>query len=430
MIKTEEEALRYIHSRTRFGSQKSLIRIGRLMERLQNPQEQLRFVHVAGTNGKGSISTMISGILEAGGYRTGLYTSPYLVDFKERFRINGRTMGGGALVRQTRRVKAAAEALYREEGLDCTEFEIVTAIAFCWFWEEKCDIVVLEVGIGGRLDSTNIIPAPLCAVIGPVSLDHTAILGGTLSEVAGEKAGIIKTGGSIVCAMEQDQAALAVIEAACREKEAALYPVDAAQLSGVSADMSGTSFCYRGARYRTPMLGAHQAQNAACAIETAAVLRKKGIALSGGAVRRGLETAKIRGRLDVVAESPLVVVDGAHNPAAAGVLRDALGLFGNRPRAAVMAVMQDKDYQAVVRTVAGCCDMVVCCTVPDMPRSCTAEEICRTAKEACARCETARSVEAALAQARAAAGKDGLVLVCGSLYLAGIVCGWAEAGLL
>lgn len=426
MIQTEQDALHYIHSRTRFGSQKSLIRIKSLLAKLQNPQDSLRFVHVAGTNGKGSISTMISGILMESGYRTGLYTSPYLVDFKERFRVNAATMDSGSLIRHTVRVKEAAEQLEEEQGLACTEFEIVTAIAFCWFLEERCDVVVLEVGLGGRLDSTNVIQPPLCAVIGPISLDHTAILGHTVAEVAAEKAGIIKPGCDVVCAMGQEDAALSVIKKACKAQGAALHPVDKAQLSDVSTDIDGTFFQYQGKIYRTPMIGKHQAENAACALEAAAVLRGKGFILPEEAVRRGLNQAQIRGRLDVIAQNPAIVVDGAHNPAAAEVLKNALALFGQRPRVAVMAIMQDKDYHAVVHTVAGCCDAVVCCAVPDMPRSCTAEEICRAAGEVCAHCETADTVLTALERAKALAGRDGLVVVCGSLYLAGIVCGAAE----
>ena len=423
MMKTEQDALHYIHSRTRFGSQKSLIRIKKLLARLQNPQDSLRFIHVAGTNGKGSISTMISGVLTESGYRTGLYTSPYLVDFKERFRINGVMMDSSSLVRHTNRVKAAADNLEKEEGLVCTEFEIVTAIAFCWFLAEQCELVVLEVGLGGRLDSTNAIRSPLCAVIGPISLDHTAILGNTIAEVAAEKAGIIKPGSDVVCAMGQESAALSVIEQACTTQGAVLHFADKAQLCNVSTNIDGTVFQYKGKPYCTPMIGEHQAENAACALETVKILRSKGLILPEEAVRRGLGCAKIRGRLDVAAQDPVMIVDGAHNPAAAGVLKRALRIFGQRPRVAVMAVMQDKDYYSVVHTIAGCCDALVCCAVPDMPRSCTAEEICQAGKEVCKHCVTAARVSVALLRARTLAGKNGLVVVCGSLYLAGIVCG-------
>ena len=423
MMKTEQDAIHYIHSRTRFGSQKSLIRIKKLLARLQNPQDSLRFIHVAGTNGKGSISTMISGVLTESGYRTGLYTSPYLVDFKERFRINGVMMDSSSPVRHTNRVKAAADNLEKEEGLVCTEFEIVTAIAFCWFLAEQCELVVLEVGLGGRLDSTNAIRSPLCAVIGPISLDHTAILGNTIAEVAAEKAGIIKPGSDVVCAMGQESAALSVIEQACTTQGAVLHFADKAQLCNVSTNIDGTVFQYKGKPYCTPMIGEHQAENAACALETVKILRSKGLILPEEAVRRGLGCAKIRGRLDVAAQDPVMIVDGAHNPAAAGVLKRALRIFGQRPRVAVMAVMQDKDYYSVVHTIAGCCDALVCCAVPDMPRSCTAEEICQAGKEVCKHCETADTVSEALLRARTLAGKNGLVVVCGSLYLAGIVCG-------
>lgn len=422
-MKTEQDALYYIHSRTRFGSQKSLIRMKSLLARLQNPQDSLRFVHVAGTNGKGSISTMISGILMEGGYRTGLYTSPYLVDFKERFRINGVMMDSGSLIRHTERVKAAADDLEKEQGLVCTEFEIVTAIAFCWFLAEQCDLVVLEVGLGGRLDSTNVIQPPLCAVIGPISLDHTAILGNTIAEVAAEKAGIIKPESDVICAIGQEDAALSVIERTCKTQGAVLHPADKAQLCDVSTGIDGTVFQYKGKSYRTPMIGEYQAENAACALEAAEVLRGRGFILPEEAVRRGFGCAKIRGRLDIVAQEPVVVVDGAHNPAAAEVLKRALRIFGQRPRVAVMAVMRDKDYRFVVHTVAGCCDALICCAVPDMPRSCTAEEVCQAGKEVCERCETADTVSDALLRAKTLAGKDGLVVVCGSLYLAGIVCG-------
>lgn len=202
-----------------------------------------------------------------------------------------------------------------------------------------------------------------------------------------------------------------------------LHFADKAQLCNVSTNIDGTVFQYKGKPYCTPMIGEHQAENAACALETVKILRSKGLILPEEAVRRGLGCAKIRGRLDVAAQDPVMIVDGAHNPAAAEVLKRALRIFGQRPRVAVMAVMQDKDYYSVVHTIAGCCDALVCCAVPDMPRSCTAEEICQAGKEVCKHCETADTVSEALLRARTLAGKNGLVVVCGSLYLAGIVCG-------
>ena len=422
MFKTEAEALQYIHTRTRFGSQKSLDRIRALMKALGDPQKTLRFVHVAGTNGKGSVSTMTAQILQKSGYRVGLYTSPYLVRFTERFRIDGVQMAGEKLAELAGRVKSAADKLL-ENGMECTEFEVVTAVGFCWFAEEKCDLVVLEVGLGGRLDATNVIDPPLCAAIVPVSLDHTAILGDTVEKIAAEKGGIIKTGSTVVCAADQPEAAVAVLETICKERGARMIRTEKRAVECLKTGLSGTEFCYKGNTYHTAMGGAHQAYNASCVLEIIGVLRENGFSISEEAVKKGLATARIHGRLEMLREKPMLIVDGAHNPAASAVLREAIEKLPVKRRIAVMAVMEDKDFTAVVADIAGVCDAVVCCAVPDMPRSCKAEKLAEVVRGCKTAAEAAASIDEALEKAQEAAGEEGAVIVCGSLYLVGTVCG-------
>ena len=424
-IKTVLEALSYIHTRTRFGSQKSLVRMRSLMERLGNPQDALSFVHVAGTNGKGSVSTMSASVLQCAGYRTGLYTSPYLVRFHERFRVDGVCISDEMLVALTQQVADVAEQLTAETGLEPTEFEIVTAIGFLFFKAMACDVVVLEVGLGGRLDSTNVIKSPVCAMITPVSADHTAILGDTIAEIAAEKAGIIKPHTQVICG-RQEAAALEVIRRVCSETESTLTVVPQELCTDVEVSLSGTRFRFAGHPYHLRLIGTHQAQNASMVLCLIERMREKGFHIPQKAVEDGLSKAFIAGRFDVRASSPIVVVDGAHNPDAARVLARSLSMLPVSRYVVVMAVMQDKDYHTVIHTIAGVCDAVVACEVRDMPRTLSAKELAQTAKEVCPRCETASDGLAALIRGREIAGKNGAVIVCGSLYLAGEIVGALE----
>ena len=216
---TYEEALKTVNHRLRFGMKPGLERIQMLLERLGNPQKQLRFVHVAGTNGKGTTCTLLAGALQAAGYRTGLYTSPYVLEFRERFQINGTMIPKEELIQQVQRVADAAQSL-EAAGEDVTEFEFITALAFCWFAQRQCDIVVLEVGLGGRFDATNVIDVPEVAVIASISLDHTAVLGDSVEQIAFEKAGVIKPGGTVVCYPDQQLEAEEVLRQAAQERGA------------------------------------------------------------------------------------------------------------------------------------------------------------------------------------------------------------------
>ena len=294
-----EEALSYIHSLLVFGSQPGLERISELLEKLGNPQNKLKFIHVAGTNGKGSTCTMLSSVYKQAGYKTGLYTSPYIVDFRERMQIGGEYIPQDTLARLTKRVK--------DTGVVVTEFEFITALAMLWFLEENCDIVILEVGLGGRFDATNIIKAPLCSVIMKIDYDHTAILGDTIEQITAEKCGIIKDNAPTVSYPLQEPAALNVIV----EHNAHTVVPNLNNLEIVSSGIKGNSFIYNGAEYSTKLIGQHQVYNAITAIEA---VNAAGLKVSQADIVTGIKNAQIPARMELISENPLVFLDGAHNP--------------------------------------------------------------------------------------------------------------------
>ena len=303
-----KEALAYIGGVAFFGSKPGLTRIRELLERLGDPQKQLRFIHIAGTNGKGSCAAMTASILKAAGYKTGLYTSPYLYRFNERMQINGRQIEDEALAEIVSRVKPAAEAMADHP----TEVELMTAAALLWYAQEKCDVVVLEVGLGGRFDATNIIDAPEAAVIMNIGLDHTAVLGDTLEQIAFEKAGIIKPGTDAVL-FEQGEEATGVVRRRCEELGVPLHIADFSQLVSEFDSLYGQSFTYRGLPYALPLLGAHQLKNAAVVLELVEVLREKGV---GRAVFRRRRRPQPPVRRDRAGQSPALFPGQAAHPAA------------------------------------------------------------------------------------------------------------------
>ena len=278
-----KEALEYINGTQWFGSKPGLARVGALLEKLGRPQDGMKFIHVAGTNGKGSCSAMLASVLKAAGYKTGLFTSPYLSRFNERMRINGKEIGDEALAAIVSRVAPAAESMDEHP----TEFELMTAAALLWYAEEKCDIVVLEVGLGGRFDATNIIEAPEAAVIMNIGLDHTAVLGGTVEQIAFEKAGIIKSGCDCVL-YEQPENVTAVVRVQCEKMGARLHIADFSTIESEFDSLDGQVFSYAGDAYAIPLLGAHQLKNAAVVIETVKVLRERGWKLAQEDVEHGL----------------------------------------------------------------------------------------------------------------------------------------------
>ena len=413
------------------ASRLGLERMIGLLDRMGRPQDALRFVHVAGTNGKGSTCAYLASILQAAGLRVGLFTSPYILRFEERIRVNGRDVTEEELARAVEAVRPHAEAIEAACGDHPTEFELMAAVALEHFRAVACDIVVLEVGLGGRLDATNVIDAPEASVICRIGLDHTDLLGDTLAAIAGEKAGIVKAASPVV-SWPQEPEAMAVVEAVAAERGCALTVPDFSQLvveplvlgaergngacggdgvpvtalddggDGVSGDASGDGgdgeavaapgeaaaraavvplrrrFTYRGRAFETGLLGSYQPFNAALALETVRVLRERGWDIPAEAEVAGIAQARWPGRFEVVDVAPLTIIDGGHNvqgaQALAASLTDLLGEEGRGTVAFAMGVLADKDYEAMVRAVAPWAG-IFNVYAPANPRALPAEEL-------------------------------------------------------
>lgn len=409
------QALNYIHSQKRFGPKPGLERITKLLSLLGNPQEKLRFVHVAGTNGKGSTTVMTASVLKEAGYRTGLFISPFVLDFRERFQVNGEMIPEDALLRLVERVRPFVEEM-RQNGEIVAEFELVTALGMLYFYEERCDIVCLEVGIGGRFDATNVIGTPLAAVVAAISYDHTDILGDTLEQIAFEKAGIIKRNTDVVCYAEQPPEALAVLMERCTQTGSRLTLPSMGTVQIHEMTPFGSSFSYGDEPYRLRLAGEHQIINALSVIETVQILRWKGFGITEGQLSAGLKAASFPARFEVLARRPLTVLDGAHNPDGAKALAKALS-FVKGKKAAVVGMLGDKAYEALLREIGPQCETIIAVDI-NSPRALSKEALCMAAQRYCSDCVPAEDYRTALRLAREAAGGEGAVVICGSLYLA------------
>lgn len=414
---TGEEAVAYIHS---YGWEKhapGLFRVRELLRRLGDPQDGLKFIHVAGTNGKGSVCACLASMLEAAGYRVGLNTSPHLERFHERIRVNGELIGDGALAALTERVREAAGAMEEHP----TEFELITAIAFLHFRREHCDIVVLETGLGGALDASNVIGTPEVAVLTAMGMDHAAILGPTLTEIAAAKAGIIKPGGDVAsrggCG-EADE----VFRRICRERGAALTELDLGRLTVQRLSLEGTVFDFSPYKGLTiPLGGTYQAENAALALTALERLRKKGWKVPEEAVRRGLAAVRWPGRFEVLGRSPLFLLDGAHNAHGMRAAVESLkALLPGRRLVFLLGVLSDKNAGEMLDLLAPLAEQAFVLR-PDSPRALEPEALRALLAERGVSARPCASVEEGVAAALAAAGRDGAVCALGSLYLCGEV---------
>ena len=420
---TAEEALTYIHSVCWKGSIPGLGRTQELLARMGNPEKKLRFIHVAGTNGKGSTAAMLASILQQAGYKTGLYTSPYILRFHERMQVNGQQISDEDLAAITEFVRPHAEAMADHP----TEFELVSCIAFEYFMRKHCDIVVLEVGMGGELDSTNVIDTPEAAILTNIGLDHTEFLGDTLEKIAATKSGIIKPGGTAVI-YRASPSVEAVIEARCKQVGAKLVKADFDALHSISHDLDGQVFDAAGfPALHLPLLGEHQMRNAAVVLATVGVLRDKGYHITDDQVRAGLAQVRWPGRFEVLRKNPLFLVDGGHNPqcieALVANIRDYLA---GRRLTVLTGVLADKDFHCMYANVAPYAAEFLTVT-PDSPRALSAEDL-KTYLEQFGKPVTAfATVEEGVAEAIRRAGKDGVVLAYGSLYMVGAIRTAAKA---
>ena len=410
------EALQYIDGVSWLGSRPGLERVAALLHRLGDPQEKLRFVHIAGTNGKGSCAAMTASVLRAAGYRTGLFTSPYLFRFNERMQINGEPIDDEELAALVTQIRPIADAMEDHP----TEFELMTAVALLWYLRERCEIVVLEVGLGGRLDATNVIGAPEAAVIMNIGLDHTAVLGDTVEQIAAEKAGIVKPG-CAVALYPQTPEAEAVVRERCEAVGASLRVADLTQLQGEFDSLEGQVFRYRGASYAIPLLGEHQLRNAAVVLEVAEILREKGWKLPHEAVEHGLYAVSWPARFELLRAEPPFVVDGGHNPQCAMTVAESLlRYFPDRRRVLLVGVLADKDYEGLFDILDVAADAYFCVT-PASARALPADRLAAFLSRYGKPVTVCPDIPAGVEAASAAAGEDGVACAVGSLYMAGAV---------
>ena len=405
-----EQSLDFIHSRNKFGIKLGLDATADLLDKIGNPHKKLKFVHIAGTNGKGSTTSYIADILSAKGYKVGKFISPYVHSFTERIQINNTEISQSDLAKFTTVVADAIE----KHNLTPTEFEVVTAIGLAYFEAQKCDFVALEVGMGGRFDATNVIPAPEVSVITSISIDHTQYLGNTISEIAFEKCGIIKTGSRVVSYPDNHVNAFEVIKNTTLDKNVPLVVPDKNAIEILSMDIYGTEFIYNGEKYHINMLGGHQVYNAVTAIEAVKLL-----GIEEDYIKKGLSSTKFRGRLDVIAKKPLIIEDGAHNISGITELKKAIQTyFKGKKIILVMAMLKDKEYRECIETISSVADVLIA-TEPDNPRKATAQEIEEVAKKFIKSTYAEPDVNRAIKLAKSLCTDDDVICVCGSLYLLG-----------
>ena len=411
-----EESVKYITEYPRFKKNPSLDGIKALLSALGNPENRIKTINVAGTNGKGSTVAMLASVLSTAGYKTGRYVSPFVLEFRERMMINGKMIGRKRLAKIMSTVREHADAL-REQGTVLNAFEVTTAAALLWFAEEECDVVVLEAGIGGRLDATNAVPEPILQIITAVGLDHTAQLGSTVAEIAAEKCGIMRPGCTLLTCPNQNAEAKAVMINKCAELEATFVMGSAGKGKIVAQSAEGTDLLVGKTELAIPFGGEHQINNALTVVSAVDILREKGFAISDDQLIEGIAAAKFPARFEVCSKAPLVSLDGAHNPHAAAALASGIKKFLPEKRTLLCGMMADKDCAGVMSTLAPLFERVIAVPVQS-PRAISPAELAALAAPYCKSVFTAENAAQALDAALAALKPGEALVVAGSLYLA------------
>jgi len=397
-----KETIEFIHSLGQFSLPAGLDRIKRVLELLGNPQNDFKSIHIAGTNGKGSVSAMLSSVFKTAGYKTGLFISPFIINFRERIQINGDYISEQDLCACAERVKAA--------NVELTEFEFITAVAFLYFKEQNIDILICETGLGGRFDATNTLDSLALAVITKIGLDHTAVLGDTIEKIAFEKCGILRECPTVTSPDQQIEA-LGVIKNIATD----LIIPDISELNIIKSDINGSSFIYKDKEYCISLYGDYQIENAVTVIEA---LNSCGYEIPHNIMCKGLKEAFLPARMEVISKEPLIVLDGAHNPDGAKVLANELEKHSGKVTA-IIGMMKDKDYEEFLKNTLSFCENAVAVEVPDMPRSLSGKSLCETANKFC-ECFAATDLENALKIATEISGGNP-IFIFGSLYLASAI---------
>ena len=408
------EAIEYIHSVNWTFCKPGLERVRELCEALGNPQDSLKYIHVAGNNGKGSFCAMTDSILRHAGYKVGLFTSPYIVEFNERMRIDGKNISNEELCELVEIVKPHADKMADKP----TEFELITALAFLYFKRHNCDVVVLECGLGGRLDATNVIKDPILSVITGIALDHTSILGDTVEKIAAEKAGIIKSGVPVLwCG--NDANADKVISAKAQELGAPMARVDRSSLEIKEMTLGGTVFDYNGREdILLSLLGTYQPLNATNVLSAIDILKQNGYKIEDKAIYDGLRAVRWPARFEMISRDPLIIADGGHNPEGIDSAVESIErYFGEEKVAIITGVMADKDYCYMASRISSVAKKVFCLT-PDNPRALSAAEYAEVFRGLGVEAVACDSVETAVSSAVAwAKENEASIVSLGSLYM-------------
>lgn len=410
-----QESEVFVHSFHRFTKAPALTGIRTLLGLLGDPQKSLRFVHIAGTNGKGSTTAMCASILRQAGYHTGMFISPYVLTFRERIQVDGQMIPESEMAALCEEIQKAV-AKMEQQGMAPAEFEVVTALGMLWFARQKCDVVCLEVGLGGRFDATNVIDQSLVSVICAIGYDHTQILGDTLTKIAFEKCGILKSGGTCVCYPCQEEEALAEIMRNCAEKQNALMIPNAKSVELYTKSILGSRFHYQGKDIDLPLAGQHQIYNCLTALGAIDAIKAKGFAISDKNITDGIQKVTFPARMERISVDPLVLLDGAHNSQGCEALAKAMRLTEKR-KIVIMGMLRDKDWQQSLEWVAKEAQLFVAVT-PDTPRALAAEELAQEAGRYAQQAKACSTLDAAIREVQPMLDEDTALFCCGSLYLA------------
>ncbi len=424
-----EQALEYIHTRNKFGKKAGLENIALLLEKMGNPHKKLKFIHVAGTNGKGSTTSMIASVLEKSGLKVGKFISPYVIEFGERVQVNGEMISHEELVEVVSFIKPFAEEMSAEDKAP-VEFEMVTAIGLEYFSRKNCDVVVLEVGIGGTYDTTNVIDPPLVSVITSISYDHVNILGDTLAKIASEKAGIIKNPSPAVCYVNQPEEALEVVKKTASDNGCDLRIGDTTKLLVNSTSLEGSDIIYKDLEIHIPLSGYHQIENCITVVETLLLLKERyGYNITDENIISGISSVRFPARMEILKREPLVILDGAHNQSGIETVYNNLKQLGERRYNLIIGMLSDKDFSESLYSL--CREAREVYTVrPPSPRAVEADELASMLSEKGIKATPYDDLSKAYGTCLENTSKEDVLMICGSLYLAGdireIIINWEK----
>jgi len=416
------QARNYIDETDKFGSVLGLENMRSLLDGLGNPEKKLKFIHIAGTNGKGSTLAYISTILKCSGYKVGRYISPTIFKYRERIQVDNDYIKKESFAQLMTIIKSVIDKILLEGKVHPTSFEIETALAFLYFLEEQCDIIVLETGLGGTLDATNVIDTTICSVISTISMDHMQFLGDTLTQIATQKAGIIKSGCAVVSAIQEDAAKKVIMEVAKR-KLCELYFVDSSEISKIEYGLHVQSFLYKGIPYKISLAGSFQISNAVLALKVIECLNLQGWNISHQAVYEGLESTKWTGRFTPIHLNPIFIIDGAHNVDAARQLTESIELYFKGKRLIfIMGVFADKEYKKIIALTVPFASAVITIETPNNPRALPAKELADEISLYNIETIPAQSLKEAVDISFSLAGEYDVIIAFGSLsYLGDLV---------